>query len=94
MQFIDGILAKDSKVILTCKKHAYSYGTKKPPVFNCRDCTMVSFVGLMCNTPPEKRQETLEMLEYSVNKLIEADRKGELRKQKFLARPEVTISKE
>ncbi len=81
------------KVILTCGIHHFSYGQKRIPTPGCKNCQMVSFMGLLANTPPPRRQEVLEMLEYSVHKLVEADKRGELRKQKFLKRPEVTVEK-
>lgn len=80
------------KVVLTCGKHKFSYGMKRPPVFGCKDCQMVLFVGLLANTPRDKWQETVEMLEYSVHHLVEQDEKGELIKEEFLKRPEVWIN--
>lgn len=87
------------KVLLTCGIHAWSYGQKDmhgnpvPPNFKCKQCTMVSFMGLIANTPPDKRQETVEMLEYSVHKLIEAEKRGEIDKKTLFNRPEVSIER-
>lgn len=70
---------EDNKFVLTCKKHPwFSYGSKKPPVMNCKECQMICFVGLMCNIPADRRLEVVEMLEHSVHKLIEADKKGQI----------------
>ena len=87
------------KVILTCGIHNWSYGQQRngspvPPIFNCKQCQMVSFMGLLANTPPEKRQETVEMLEYSVHHMIEAEKRGEIDKNTLFRRPEVQIEKE
>jgi hypothetical protein len=85
------------KVILTCGIHNWSYNQKNkygkpvPPNFKCRQCQMVSFMGLLANTPPDRRQETVEMLEYSVHKLIEAEKRGEIDKMTLFQRPEVSI---
>jgi hypothetical protein len=68
----------NNKFLLVCSKHGWAYGSKKPPVFNCKECQMVSYVGLISNTPPDKRLEVMEMLEYSVNKLIEAEKNGQI----------------
>jgi hypothetical protein len=92
LKLVSEVFDKD-KVVLTCKKHGWAYGSKKPPVFKCKDCQMASFMGLMCVIPADKRMEVLEMLEYSVHKLIEADEKGTLGDIVLNARPEVTIEK-
>jgi hypothetical protein len=87
------------KVILTCGIHQWSYGQRNklgepvPPHFNCRQCEMVSFMGLLSNTPPDRRQETVEMLEYSIHKLIEAEKRGEINKETLFKRPEVSIER-
>jgi len=82
------------KVVLYCATHNWAYGSKRPPAFNCYKCTMASFIGLLANTPPGRRDEVFEMLEYSVNKLIEADKRGEINRIKLFAHPEVTVIKE
>jgi hypothetical protein len=87
------------KVVLTCGIHNWSYGLKLngqpvPPVFKCKQCQMVSFMGLLANTPADKRQETVEMLEYTVNKLIEAERRGEIDKTTLFKRPEVSVQRD
>jgi len=51
-------------------------------------------MGLLANTPPEKRQETVEMLEYSVHKLIEAEKRGEIDRKTLFERPEVSIERD
>lgn len=84
-------LDKD-KVNLVCGIHNYTYGQKRPPVFKCPRCMMVTFMGLIVNTPPSKRQETLEMLEYSTHKLIEAEKRGELDAMKLLKHPKVYVN--
>jgi len=89
-----------NKVILTCGIHQWSYGMKNkygkpvPPNFKCKQCQMVSFMGLLANTPPEKRQEVVEMLEYSVHKLIEAEKHGDIDKFTLFNRPEVSIERD
>ena len=88
------------KVILTCGIHNWSYGLKDrfgkpvPPNFKCRQCTMVSFMGLLANSPPDKRIEIVEMLEYTIHKLIEAEKRGEIDKKTLFNRPEVSIQKD
>jgi hypothetical protein len=83
-QKIVGEVFDNNKFVLTCKKHPwYSYGSKRPPVFNCKECQMIGFVGLMCNIPADKREEVVEMLEYSVHKLIEADKRGEINRMEL-----------
>ena len=84
-------LDKD-KVTLVCGIHNYVYGSKKPPVFKCARCMMVTFMGLLANTPASKRQETLEMLEYSTHKLVEADKRGELDAVKLRKHPKVYVN--
>lgn len=81
------------KVVLVCGEHQYTYGQKRMPTLGCKMCWMVSFLGLLANTPPNKRDEVLEMLEYSVHKLVEADERGEIDRIKLFARPQVTIEK-
>lgn len=94
----DAVLAevtkKDGKFVLACSIHKRGYGSKKPPVFNCKECQMVQLVGLICNTPPEKRQQTLEMLEYSTRKLIEADNNGQLDRMQLYRHPKITVESE
>ncbi len=88
------------KVHLTCGIHQWSYGQKNkqgapvPPNFKCKQCQMVSFMGLLANTPPDRRQETVEMLEYTVHKLIEAEKRGEIDKMTLFKRPEVNIERD
>lgn len=82
------------KFTLVCSIHKRGYGSKKPPVFKCKECAMVQLVGLMCNIPPDRRMEVMEMLEYSTNKLCEAESRGELDIRGLLKHPEVTIGKE
>jgi hypothetical protein len=78
MKVLAGVLNGD-KFVLTCSKHPwYSYGSKRLPNFKCKECAMVRNVGLMCNIPPNKRLEVMEMLEYSTHKLIEAHKRGEI----------------
>lgn len=82
------------KFVLVCSIHKRGYGSKRPPVFKCKECQMVQLVGMMCNIPAERRMEVLEMLEYSTHRLVEADKRGELNTQKLLKHPEVTITRE
>lgn len=91
-KYLSTLFDKD-KVILHCPEHKYSYGDKRQPTPGCKGCWMVSFVGLMCNVPPERRLEVLEMLEYSVNHLCEADTKGLIDRVKLFAHPQVKIEK-
>jgi hypothetical protein len=51
-------------------------------------------MGLLSNTPPNRRLEVLEMLEYSVHKLVEADKKGQIDRIALFKHPEVSINKE
>lgn len=89
-----------NKVLLTCGIHNWSYGQKNkfgkpvPPNFKCKQCQMVSFMGLLANTPPDRRQETVEMLEYTVHKLMEAEKRGEIDKTTLFKRPEVSIERD
>lgn len=89
-----GEVFNKDKFTLVCPIHKWAYGSKRPPNFKCKQCQMISFVGLMCNIPPDKREEVLEMLEYSVNHLIEADKKGLIDHRLLLKRPEVTITRD
>lgn len=82
-----------NKFVLVCSRHGRAYGAKRPPVPGCKECYMVDFVGLVANTPPEKREEIVEMLEFSVRSLIQAERDGILTKQTFFKHPQVTIEK-
>lgn len=81
------------KTTLTCRIHHYHYGSKKPPNFRCKQCAMVNSMGLIMNTPPERRQEMLEMFEYTVHKLVEAAKDGTLTRDTLYRHPQVTIEK-
>lgn len=87
-------MLNQEKFVLVCSKHRYTYGKTSKPNFKCKECMMVSFVGLLCNTPPEKMRETVEMLEYSVHKLIEADEKGLIDHKTLYKHPKITIEQE
>lgn len=93
-KIISEITKSDGQFTLVCETHNWSYGSKRPPHFDCKKCQMVSFVGLLCNTPPDKREEVVGMLEYSVHKLIEAENHGELNRMKLYKHPQVTIEKD
>ena len=82
------------KVVLTCGIHNWSYGSKKPPVFKCPECWKASFIGLIANTPPNRRLEVMEMLEYSIHKLVEADKNGTIDRIKLFNHPKVSIEKD
>lgn len=82
------------KFLLVCSRHGRAYGQKRPPVAGCKECYMVDFLGLMANTPPNKRLEIMEMLEYSVRSLIQAENDGILTKQSFYKHPRVSIEKD
>ena len=84
------------KVVLVCGEHRYTYNPRsnRPPVWNCPQCWKVQFIGLLANTPPNKRDEVLEMLEYSVHKLVEAAEKGQIDKIKLYKHPKVTVTRE
>jgi hypothetical protein len=78
------------KVTLTCGIHHFAYGGKLKPNFKCKRCLFTLFMGLIANTPPDKRQEQLEMLEFTVHELIEAKQSGKL--QDFFKHPEVYVN--
>lgn len=84
------IFDKD-KFALVCDVHHWAYGSKRPPNFRCKKCAMVSFVGLLCNTPPSKREELVDALVSSIHKMVEADKRGELKLEDFYKHPKVTI---
>lgn len=77
------------KVVLSCGIHNYVYGIHTVPNFKCKQCMMVQFMGLMANTAPEKRQETLEMLEESIHHLYEAAERGEIDELKLRKHPKI-----
>lgn len=78
------------KVTLTCGVHHYVYGGKLKPNFTCKRCIFTMFLGLIANTPPDKRQDQVEMLEEVIHKMIEA--KDEAMYQDFFRRPEVYVN--
>jgi hypothetical protein len=78
------------KVTLTCGIHHWAYGSKRKPNFRCKRCLFTMFMGLIANTPPEKRKEQVEMLEWTIHQLIEAKDKKEL--QQFFKHPEVYVN--
>jgi hypothetical protein len=86
------------KVTLTCGTHRWIYGQKDkqgspvPPNFKCKQCMLVTFMGLIVNTPQEKRLETIEMLEESINHLIEAEKAGHIDKMKLMRHPKVSVN--
>lgn len=99
-----GISAKDKaalieemmdpkKVVLTCGQHKYIYKGARKPNFKCPKCNFVSFMGLICNTPPAQRQEQFEMLEWTIHKMIEEVKAGRLTKDTLLKRPEVSVER-
>lgn len=81
------------KVTLTCDTHHFYYGSKKAPNFRCKKCALVNSISLIANTPPEKRQEMLEMFEWTVHKLVEAAKNGTLTRDTLHRHPQVTIDK-
>jgi len=46
-------------------------------------------MGLIANTPPDKRKEQMEMLEFTIHELIEAKKSGKM--QDFFKHPEVYV---
>lgn len=78
------------KVTLTCGVHHYAYGGKLPPNFKCKKCMFTMFLGLIANTPPDKRQDQVEMLEEVIHKMIEA--KGQDQYKDFFKHPEVYVN--
>ncbi len=86
------------KVVLHCGQHGYTYRNKRTGKYNKLNfafpkCQFVAFFSLLANTPAGKRQETVEMLEYSIHKLIEAEKRGELNSMVLNKSPEVNIEK-
>jgi hypothetical protein len=82
-----------NKVTLVCGIHKYAYGSKKKPNFRCKQCAFVNSMGLIANTPPERRMEMLEMFEWTCHKLVEAAKNGSLTKNTLYKRPEVSIER-
>lgn len=78
------------KVTLTCGLHHYAYGGKLKPNFKCKRCMFTMFMGLIANTPPDKRLDQMDMLEESVHGLLEAHQSGKL--QDFFKHPEVYVN--
>lgn len=78
-----------SKITLTCGTHHYAYSGKLKPNFKCKKCMFTMFMGLIANTPPDKRKEQMEMLEFSVHELIELYKSG--KQQDFFKHPEVYV---
>lgn len=68
----------NGKVVLTCKKHIYSYNPRKQPTPGCKGCHFVQHLGLLIAVPAERREEILSNLEFSVAHLVEAANRGEL----------------
>jgi hypothetical protein len=81
-----------NKITLTCGVHHWAYGSKTKPNFKCKRCMFTLFMGLIANTPPEKRKEQMEMLEFSVHELIDAYKSGKM--QDFFKHPEVYVNDE
>jgi hypothetical protein len=81
-----------NKVTLTCGTHHYAYSTggKLKPNFKCKKCLFVMYMGLLANTPPDKRQDQMEMLEETVHGLVEAKQSGKL--AEFFKHPEVYVN--
>jgi hypothetical protein len=92
-KILGGVLDKD-KFMLVCDRHKRAYGSKKPPNFKCKMCAMVEFVGLICNTPPEKREETVAALEHFTQELLRSEAKGEIDLRELLKHPKVSIEKD
>lgn len=78
------------KVTLTCGKHHYAYGGKLKPNFKCKRCMFTMFMGLIANTPPDKRLDQMEMLEDTVHALMEAKNSGKM--EDFFAHPEIYVN--
>lgn len=81
------------KFKLVCSVHRWAYGSKQPPCFSCKQCMMVNFVGLLCNTPPSQREERVDQLEAMVHHMVEAAKRGDLSWQKYF-HPQVEIEKD
>jgi hypothetical protein len=92
-QVLAECLDKD-KVTVVCGKHKFAYGSKRAPKFNCPQCQFVCFLGLIVNTPPSKRQETMDALESIIHHLIESEERGEIDRTKLYAHPKLTIERE
>jgi hypothetical protein len=87
-------LQSDVKVYLTCPIHNWTYGSKKPWNFSCKQCTYASFLGLIMSLPPNRRDEMLDALEEGIHHMVESAERGELQTMEYLKHPEVSISKE
>lgn len=99
-KLMDELLSGKGKetVTLVCGVHNHVYGAKKadgapkPPNFKCKQCMFVEYLGLLINTPPDKREETVAMLEESTHHLIEAEKAGQIDKLKLLRHPKVFVN--
>lgn len=92
-KLLSEVLDKD-KVTLVCGIHKRGYGDKRPPVFRCKQCMMVEFLGLLVNTPEEKRLELVDAIEHMVGELVQADKEGRIDRHKLFSHPKITIQRE
>lgn len=87
-------LTDPNKVTLHCGTHRYFYSKTGQPNYKCNKCMMVQFIGLIANTAPEKRQETVEMLEESIHHLIEAAKQGRINPNLLRKHPKVSFERD
>lgn len=90
---------KGETVQLVCGIHNHVYGAKDPltggpklPNFKCSRCMFVEYMGLIVNTPPEKREETVEMLTRSAHQLAQADKEGRIDRMKLYKHPKIFVN--
>src|SRR5208282_854070 len=86
-------LTADGKVYLKCEQHGWTYGSKKPWNFKCKQCNYVALLGLYMSTPPNRREEMIDALEEGIHHMVESAERGELQKMDFLKKPEVVVEK-
>lgn len=64
-----------NKVVLICERHHY-IADGPPVVTNCKDCWMVYYTKLYAQTPPSKREESLDLWEKTVRDACQMEDAG------------------
>lgn len=90
---------KGETVQLVCGIHNHVYGSKDPitggakaPNFKCSRCMFVEYMGLIINTPPDKREATIAALEESARQVAQADKEGRIDRYKLYKHPKIFVN--
>jgi len=81
-----------NKVLLICETHQY-IADGPPVVADCKDCWMAYYTKLYAQTPPNKREESLDLWEEALRNACQLEDEGKF-DFKPLDRPIIKIEKD